>query len=207
MGSKKALIKSSVLTNPKKVAKLIAKNKVSNAMTDEIEIVVEHKFLGLKSRSMGAWKWDYAYRPNGQNPVHIIAKEKKTKKYLLILQPRAPINGKNLVLSFPAGLIDKGETAKEAAIREMIEETGFTPENVISYKKQFPKSAGLTNESAFVVECDVNGKNKNKPKLEPDEDIYSLWMSIEEFWESYPKMAENIVIEYDLFMFMLGKRV
>ena len=45
-------------------------------------------------------------------------------EFLLIRQFRPPVN--NYVIEFPAGLNDKGDTLKEAAERELLEETGYT---------------------------------------------------------------------------------
>ncbi len=44
-------------------------------------------------------------------------------KFLLVSQYRIPINKKTY--EFPGGLIDKGKKAKETAINELYEETGF----------------------------------------------------------------------------------
>ena len=54
-------------------------------------------------------------------------------KFLLVSQHRIPINKKTY--EFPGGLIDKGQTAKKAAINELYEETGF--KSLISPKKFF----------------------------------------------------------------------
>lgn len=52
--------------------------------------------------------------------------------FIMIREPRTPIGLK--VLAFPAGMIEKGETAEEGAIRELEEETGYRAEYI---KKMF----------------------------------------------------------------------
>lgn len=52
---------------------------------------------------------------------HKRSPEQGEKKVVLVLQYRPPME--NLSLEFPAGLIDAGESATEAAERELFEET------------------------------------------------------------------------------------
>ena len=90
MAKKKKLIKPSVLTDDEKINKLIGKNKLSSQITDDYEIYKENRYLGFKGRKMqnggGSWMWDMAYRPNGQDPVHIIAENKRNGKFLLVFR-------------------------------------------------------------------------------------------------------------------------
>ena len=44
-------------------------------------------------------------------------------KYLVVSQKRIPIN--KITYEFPGGLIDKGDNAKQSAIKELFEETGY----------------------------------------------------------------------------------
>ena len=79
-----------------------------------------------------------------------------------------PVN--DYIWEFPAGLIDAGEDAKAAAIREMKEETGL---DVVEIMDDLPggySSAGMTNERVAVVVCKVKGEIKN---AEGKEEIYA----------------------------------
>lgn len=73
------------------------------------------------------------------------------EKLVVIRQFRYPVN--QYIYELPAGLIDRGEDAGEAAIREMREETGllFTPytEYPEALKRPFIQSQGMSDE------CDV----------------------------------------------------
>ena len=62
---------------------------------------------------------------------------------ILIRQFRPAVN--NYVIEFPAGLNDKGEELEEAARRELREETGYEPEEMV-FLAQGPLSSGSSNE-------------------------------------------------------------
>ena len=69
-------------------------------------------------------------------------------KVVLVRQFRYPVNG--YVYEFPAGLVEPGEDALEAGVREMYEETGlnFTP---IKTAPGYFTSVGMTDESCGTV--------------------------------------------------------
>lgn len=74
-------------------------------------------------------------------------------KIVMIRQYRYPLD--DYLYELPAGLIDAGETAQEAAIREMKEETGldFTvyEGGDAAYRRPFFMGAGFTDESCNAV--------------------------------------------------------
>ncbi len=77
-------------------------------------------------------RWEYVRRARGIRAVVILA-ETDAGEVLLVEQHRVPIGGPCLEL--PAGLIgddDGGEadTVEAAAVRELVEETGYRPERV-----------------------------------------------------------------------------
>ncbi|HJC49800.1 MAG TPA: NUDIX hydrolase [Candidatus Anaerostipes avistercoris] len=92
-------------------------------------------------------------------------------KVIMIRQFRYPLN--DYIYEFPAGLIDPGESVKETAVREMMEETGldFTPTDCEEYlHRPHFSSAGMTDET----NCTVYGYASGKPNLdhlEPNEDL------------------------------------
>lgn len=62
---------------------------------------------------------------------------------LIIRQFRPAVNG--YVIEFPAGLNDKGETLEAAARRELLEETGYSAEELI-FLAEGPISSGSSSE-------------------------------------------------------------
>jgi ADP-ribose pyrophosphatase len=89
-------------------------------------------------------------RPDGV-VIFSLAGEKKDH-VVLVRQFRYPIA--DYVYELPAGLIENGENHREAAIREMKEETGleFRPLDVDPmYERPFYNSVGMTDESCNLV--------------------------------------------------------
>lgn len=95
---------------------------------------------------------------------------------ILTLEFRPAIDAREL--SFPAGLIDGGETAEEAATREFKEETGLDFEPRWKSPRRMYSSAGSTDESVQYVFGEVTGESshpvvilEDTPELDTAEDI------------------------------------
>ena len=63
--------------------------------------------------------YHYLQTPNVVITIPIL----RNKKFIVISQKREPINKKNY--EFPSGLVDKNESFKKTAARELFEETGY----------------------------------------------------------------------------------
>lgn len=120
-------------------------------------------------------KWNWVGRVGDRKAVLIVAtvgdKLVVTKEY------RVPLGGYEY--SFPAGLIDGDESPSVAAIRELKEETGLDTTCVISESPAVYNSAGLTNESIYIVKCKAEGM-LSKSGLESSEDIETLLLDQKE---------------------------
>ncbi len=86
--------------------------------------------------------------------------KRNPEKIVMIRQYRYPLD--TWLYELPAGLIDEGETASEAAVREMKEETGltFTPYEGgnPSFRRPVYLGAGLTDETSTSVFGYADGK-------------------------------------------------
>lgn len=76
-------------------------------------------------------------------------------KILLTSEYRYPIG--DLEYGFPAGLIDKNETATDAARRELKEETGLDIVRVLHTSPPLISSAGMSDESVAFVFVEASG--------------------------------------------------
>ena len=98
--------------------------------------------------------WEYVERPNCTGAVIIIALTDEGK-LLFTEQYRIPV-GKP-VIEFPAGLVgdrrgEEAEALETAAIRELLEETGYAAERILPLASG-PTSAGLSNELVTLVQA------------------------------------------------------
>ena len=100
-------------------------------------------------------------------------------KVVLVKQFRKPIE--KPIFEIPAGKLEKNESPKECAERELKEETGLDlldVNNDYTIEKTY-LSPGMTDESIALVFCTCDGE-LNKDGLEDDEDIEAILVSKEE---------------------------
>lgn len=100
-------------------------------------------------------------------------------RLVLIRQYRYPIGG--YCYEFPSGLIDPGENAIQAGIREMYEETGlrFTPREGGFCQRPFFTSVGMTDECCAMV-CGCCSGTPTNCHQEDTEDIQVVLADREE---------------------------
>jgi len=119
----------------------------------ETETLCNGKWLRLKRRG----RWEYAERTNPGGGVMIIAVTAEDR-LLFVEQYRPAIEC--MTIEMPAGLVgdaatSSGESAVDAAHRELVEETGYRAAR-IEFLMEGPTSAGMSNEIlAFVRAHDL----------------------------------------------------
>ncbi len=86
--------------------------------------------------------WESFERVNCKGIV-VIVPFTDNNEVLLTKQYRPPVN--NYVIEFPAGLHDKSGSLKDAAIRELSEETGYFAKEIV-YLTEGPLSSGASGE-------------------------------------------------------------
>ena len=82
------------------------------------------------------------------------------------------------VYNFPAGLVDEGETALEAAIREVREETGLEVVKVDAVLPPSFASQGTSDELMQIVICECEGEITGS--IYAEEEIKPAWYTKEE---------------------------
>lgn len=109
----------------------------------------------------------------------------------ILLQKEFRLSVNQWVWSFPAGLIDEGETAEESARRELSEETGLTMTDVILVGDPCYTSVGLSNEMIVPIYCHAEGTFKKSSSAM--EEIEPQWFTKDEL----RKLLEQIKKDRD----------
>ena len=108
--------------------------------------------------------------------VGIVAYSKDKQKILLQKEFRMSCN--SWVVTFPAGLIDEGETPEIAAIREVKEETGVEVIQIDDVLAPCYTSQGFSDEKMTIVICRCEGEPR--PSEDEVEEIIAKWYTKEE---------------------------
>ncbi|MBT1180488.1 NUDIX hydrolase [Bifidobacterium sp. CP2] len=106
--------------------------------------------------------------------VHDVA----TDRYLIEREYRA---GSDIyAYGLPAGLMDDGETVRQAALRELAEETGVTPADPqamrIDHVGDYYSSEGMTDELAHIMVIHLDAWTSVPRRFDPDEHVESAWV-------------------------------
>lgn len=165
------------------------------------------KWLTLKERSFKdktgkQQTWDFISRKNDQQVVTLICRSKRYNRFLFIKQYRVPIN--QIVIEFPAGLMDPKESPEKAALRELKEETGYKGD-IIEVSHLFPKSAGLSDEKTYFIECIVDENAVGDTEMEITENIQAFWKTPKQLYEMSQKLdPKEVTIAAEVWSFILG---
>lgn len=99
-------------------------------------------------------KWESADRIADAKAVMIVPHISPDDEYLFIRQFRPP-TGK-MMIEFPAGLVDSGETPENTAMRELYEETGYAGKLTRLTNFGF-SSPGMSGEPIAVAFVEIDG--------------------------------------------------
>ncbi|KIP03667.1 hypothetical protein PHLGIDRAFT_129992 [Phlebiopsis gigantea 11061_1 CR5-6] len=125
---------------------------------------------------------------------------------VIIEQYRPPVDA--FVVELPAGLIDEGETAEQAAIRELEEETGYKAHKVIESSPLLVADPGMTNANMKLVMVDVPFPGELETydqKLEAGEFITRRVVELSKLSEEFTKYeAKGFVVDAKLAHFAHG---
>lgn len=127
----------------------------------------------------------------GNGDAVVIVPITEDGNFVMIVESR-PNTKETVVLEFPAGMVDEGEDAKVAAIRELLEETGYQPNNVYELEWHY-QDQGCS--SAVIRTYVAEGCKKVQEKSESDDErLEYLEMTYEDIltYIKNPSMTEGI---------------
>lgn len=142
--------------------------------------------------------------------VGIIALLKRTLHkdcVVMVKQFRPPMACHSL--EFPAGLIDEGESAEVAALRELKEETGYKGE-VVGVTPVTCLDPGLSNCTTQIVMVNINGdemENINPTQqLGDGEFVEVVLLPLDEFQMKIDELMkkEKIIVDAKVYIFAMG---
>ena len=136
------------------------------------------------------------------NAIVLFVLNKDRTKALLPVEFRMSVN--QYVIGNIAGLIEPGETAEEAARRELFEETGL---KLLHIDKAFPASficSGMTDEAGSFLICTADGEIKPSDSIY--EEIHTKWITKEEACKilQFPGIACASRMQLTLWMWAEG---
>lgn len=108
--------------------------------------------------------WESVDRSGNGSAAFVLARIVPDDQFLFVRQFRPPVG--RLMLEFPAGLIDPGETPEQTAVRELYEETGFSG-RVLAVSRPGFSSPGLTGEAITMVTMEIDGDACRGRKIAP----------------------------------------
>ncbi|KAI0119691.1 putative ADP-ribose pyrophosphatase [Daldinia grandis] len=197
----------------KKVAKVISTELLENKDAKWINLVkITYEDENGQIRTWEAMKRPGRPSTSAVDAVQMIAvvHHKEGPKVLLEKQFRAPAS--KIVVEFPAGLVDEGETVEQAALRELKEETGYIGEVVPDRGGVRPilfSSPASSSSRTFLIHLKIDpGREENqnpKPQLEDGEFIEAFWVPLGGLYAECRKLeAQGFAIDGKVGVFAEG---
>lgn len=101
-------------------------------------------------------------------------------KFIMVIESRPNVE-EGITISFPAGMIDKGEERKEAAKRELLEETGYISDDLTLLEWHY-QDAGCSS-AMITTYLATNCRKISDPHLDLEEHLTPMNLSLDEVSE------------------------
>jgi ADP-ribose diphosphatase len=142
-----------------KQSRILYKGKVFDLKVDDIEYNSGNKSIR-----------EVAVHPGGVVIIPVTAEN----KLVMVSQFRYPLQ--KSLLEFPAGKLEKDEDPPDCAVRELKEETGYTPGNISKLGEIYTAPGYCTELLHIYVAKDLKKGNHNREEGETGMLIYQLTM-------------------------------
>ncbi|KAI1464587.1 putative ADP-ribose pyrophosphatase [Daldinia caldariorum] len=183
----------------KRVAKVISTELLENKDAKWINLVK----ITYEDEEGQVRTWEAIRRPGrpSSSPVDAVQMiavihHKEGPRVLLEKQFRAPAG--QIVIEFPAGLVDRDETVEQAALRELKEETGYIGEVVPDRGGSRPilfSSPASSSSKSFVIHLKIDPEkeeNQNpQPLFDDGEFIEAFWVPLNDLYAECRKLESQ----------------
>lgn len=113
--------------------------------------------------------WDYIERVNARSSVLVLPRFKESGDLIFVRQYRVIFDC--YVIGFPAGVVSDDEDVEMCALRELMEETGYTGK-IVQTSPELTLNSALIKETACCVVVELEEyATPGEQKLEPSEQI------------------------------------
>lgn len=154
------------------------------------------KFLELVTAECG---WEYVKRVNCLGAALVLVYHTDRDEYLMVEQYRPPVGCR--VLEWAAGLIDEGEEPRQAAVRELYEETGVKvcESDLIDLGSVY-SGVGMTSEEVRMYAVEINNSTLiEKPDIKGTEIAHKLktvWVKEKNLYTIKAAKALSVLARY-----------
>ncbi|MHB1426922.1 MAG: NUDIX domain-containing protein [Gemmataceae bacterium] len=164
----------------------------------KIEQLTHEKWLNLYAATFEhhgqVGRWMYASRKSQPNTkreadaaviVPVLRMPNEPPRLVMVKEFRVPVG--DYLYSFPAGVLDAGESVEEAARRELLEETGLEVVAIHRVTQALYSSSGLTDETVALVFVDARATPHAKQKLDALEDLEVVLLD----WDGIRRLCDD----------------
>jgi ADP-ribose pyrophosphatase len=127
--------------------------------------------------------------PDWVTVIPLIKNEEGIECFLMVKQYRHGIE--KVMYEFPAGIVEKNETHKGAARRELFEETGYHAGKLTFIGKTYPCPSFMTNQSHTFLAVELEARNDRQ--LDSDELIEPFIIPIKEVASNIHKRIKTFI--------------
>ena len=160
-------------------------DKVRVLFVKEKSLFSESKFISLKEgeyvlNNGNTIVRESAFKKLGTGNAVCIFAVTEDKNILLVVQSRIALpDEKRVNVELPAGYVEEGESVLEAGKRELLEETGYSSDEIFVVDSYYP-SLGFSGERITLLLA-LRCVQVSPQKLDKDEFLYYELVSLEEF--------------------------
>lgn len=149
---------------------------VKNFTTRKKELINEYRggYLGIKKFQVtlengNTLPCEQVTKNGGDGEAVVIVPITEEGNYIVVVQAR-PNTKETVAIEFPAGMVNENEDPKDAAFRELVEETGYVPERMY-YLEHHYQDQGCHGPKLITTYVAEGCRKLQRQELDPEENL------------------------------------